>query len=72
MQVTARFVSCSDAPLVLRVRTSFMDSNQFPTEPTSAWQPVHIQPRTIAHYSESSIATNVGYYLIEVMLTESP
>jgi hypothetical protein len=65
--VAARFISCSDAEMAIKVRTSFMDSNQMPTETASAWQTVFLQPRLTATYEEKSTARNVANYLIEIM-----
>lgn len=67
VQLTARFISCSDEVVSIKVRASFLDSNQMPTEATSAWQPVFLQPRLTAVYSERSTAKNVSSYLVEVM-----
>jgi hypothetical protein len=64
--VTARFVSCSDAPFNVRVRTSFVDTNQAPTEPVSAWKTIYLQPRLTAVYSEYSTSSSAASYLIEV------
>ena|SRR5260221_565352 len=65
--VTARFISCSAVTVAVRVRTSFMDANQAPTEPASAWQTVFLQPHLIATYAENSTSRNVANYLIEIM-----
>lgn len=67
VQLTARFISCSDEPFSLKVRASFLDANQAPSEPISAWQTVFIQPRLTAVYTERSTSKNVGSYLVEVM-----
>jgi hypothetical protein len=67
ISVTARFISCSDANFAVRVRTSFMDVNQAPTEPASAWQTVFLQPHLIATYTENSTSRSVANYLIEIM-----
>jgi hypothetical protein len=67
VQLTARFISCSDEAVSLKVRVSFLDANQLPTEPTSAWQTVFLQPRLTAVYAERSAAKNVSSYLVEVM-----
>jgi hypothetical protein len=67
VQLTARFISCSDEPVALKVRAAFLDSNQMPTEPTSAWQTVFLPPRLTAVYAERSTAKNVSSYLVEVM-----
>jgi|ERR1700683_724937 len=66
VQVTARFVSCADTALVIKVRTSFLDANEAPTEPTSAWQTVFLQPRLTAVYAEKSTSKSVANYLIEI------
>ncbi|MFL6604457.1 MAG: hypothetical protein ACJ8R9_24415 [Steroidobacteraceae bacterium] len=66
VEVTARFVSCSDTPFNVRVRTSFVDANQAPTEPVSAWKTVYLQPRLTAVYSEYSTSRSATRYLIEV------
>jgi hypothetical protein len=65
--VTARLISCADASFTVRVRTSFMDDNQAPTEPASAWQTVSLQPHLTATYAENSTSQNVANYLIEIM-----
>lgn len=67
VQITARFVSCSDKPVSLLVRTSFLDSSQAPAEPSSGWLPVLVQPRMTGLYSEYSTSKNVSNYLIEIM-----
>jgi hypothetical protein len=65
--VTARLISCSDSSLAVRVRTSFMDADQAPTEPASAWQTVILQPHLTATYAENSTSRNVANYLIEII-----
>lgn len=65
--VTARFISCSDSPFAVRVRTSFLDGSAAPTEPASAWQTVFLRPHLTATYAESSTSRNVANYLIEIM-----
>jgi hypothetical protein len=67
VELTARFISCSDEPVSVKVRASFLDSNQMPTEPTSAWQTVFLQPRLTAVYADRSTAKNVSSFLVEVM-----
>ena len=66
VQVTARVVNCTDRPIVIGMRTSFMDEVQAPTEQVSGWQTVHVRPRAIAVYQESSTSTKVRHYLVEV------
>jgi hypothetical protein len=66
VEVMARLVNCTDYPQEVLVRTSFMDINQMPAEPTSAWQRVFLQPRSQNVYSEKSMMLDIGYFLIEV------
>ncbi len=66
VEVDARFVSCSDQTQTVRVRTSFLDGNQAPTEAPSAWQTVYLQPHLTANYSEKSTSIAAKQYLIEI------
>lgn len=66
VEVVARFVSCSDRPMTLRVRTSFFNASHAPTEPVSAWKTVYLEPHLLSTYTERSMSTNVSDYLIEV------
>jgi hypothetical protein len=67
VEVTARFVSCADQPFSIKVRTSFLDAGQAPTEEPSAWQTMFLQPHLTAVYSEKSTSRAAAQYLIEVM-----
>ena len=67
VEVAARFVSCQNKAFAVRVRTSFMDASQAPTEQASAWQTVYLQPHLTAAYTERSLSTKVANYLIEIM-----
>jgi len=72
VEVAARLVNCTRQPLQLQVRTHFMDEQQFPSEPETEWQRLHIQPRSMETYRMHSIGTNaVGYFLIEYRRAES-
>lgn len=66
VEVHARLINCSDSQMVVGVRAHFMDNDQVPTEKESAWQNVVMQPHALGHYKESSLKTNVGYYLLEL------
>lgn len=67
VQVTARFVNCTEQPIALRARTSFLRESQAPTEPTSAWQTVYLSPKGMATYTESSMARGeVANYVVEL------
>ncbi len=66
VQVTARFVNCTDQSLALRARTSFMDANQAPTEQPTIWKTVFLAPRSIGVYTEMSINRQPANYLIEI------
>ncbi len=65
--VTARLISCADTVFAVRVRTSFLDESQAPTEPASAWKTVFLQPHLTATYAENSTSRGVANYLIEIM-----
>lgn len=66
IEVTARLVNCSKKPLQIDVRSSFMGADQFPSEPTSAWQRVFLPPFATGVYREQSMSRNVASYLIEL------
>lgn len=65
--VGARFVNCTNEPVALGVRTSFLDDKQRPTETPSAWRTVFVPPKATSNYAETSIARDkVAHYLIEI------
>jgi hypothetical protein len=66
VQLTVRLVSCLDAPISVRVRTSFMRSNTSPAEEPSAWKTVHVEPRATALYRENSTSREAAAYLVEI------
>ena len=66
VHVAARLVNCGDRPLTVRMRTSFMNGDQLPTEPTSAWRTLILPPRATTVYEENSTSVDVNYYLIEL------
>lgn len=67
LEVMARLVNCTKDPLTVEVRSSFLDTGQAPTEPTSVWRVVHIAPLAMATYQERSIGmATVANYLIEL------
>ena len=67
VEVTTRMFNCTDRPLVVEGRTNFFDEGQRPVEPVSAWQKIHLPPRSVGHYSEMSIdAKRVHTYLTEL------
>ena len=66
-EVTARFVNCTKQTLAVRVRVSFLDAQQFPTEPVSTWRTMFLPARGTGVFSERSIAARgVANYLIEL------
>ena len=67
VQVTARFVNCTEKPITIRARTSFLKASQAPNEPISAWQNVHLNPKATGLYTESSLGrSEVTNYLVEL------
>jgi len=68
VEVAARIVNCTDYAQQVLAHVSFMDTNQFPTEPTSAWRLIHLEPHSIGTYQEVSIGgANVASYVIELV-----
>ena len=71
VEVTARLVNCTNEPLQVQARSSFMDETQNPTEPTSVWSRVSIPAYGTGVYRERSMGRDeVQYYLVE--LTAAP
>lgn len=67
LEITARFVNCTNEPIVIEARTDFMDAQQVPTEKESAWQRIFISPRATKTYQTQSIGTvNVQQFLVEL------
>src|SRR3954469_20320642 len=67
VEVTTRMVNCTDQPMIVEGRTNFFDEGQRPVEPVSAWQKVHLPPRSVGHYTEMSTnAKRVQTYLTEL------
>ena len=66
VEVTARLVSCTDYPVVLRMRTNFLRVTEAPAEPASAWREVYVSPRGIANYTEFSVTRDITSYIIEI------
>lgn len=66
VEVSARFINCTDAPLVLGARTNFMDGTERAVEQASAWKNVVMQPRAMGDYSESSMSAQAEHYVIEL------
>lgn len=68
VEVLTRIVNCTDYPLQILGRTSFLDASQFPTESPSAWQPIFLQPHSVGTYKQVSIGgASVSSYLIEMI-----
>jgi hypothetical protein len=65
-QIYARVINCTEQPLKLGIRTSFLNGKQVPVEPVSAWKTVWVQALTTGNYTENSISRDVNYYLVEV------
>lgn len=67
LMVTARFVNCTNKPLVIQARSNFMDADQVPTEPVSSWKTIFLAPRATGVYQERSIGMGgVAAYLVEL------
>ncbi|OAN53698.1 hypothetical protein A6A04_13925 [Paramagnetospirillum marisnigri] len=71
VEVMAQVVNCTDFPLNAEARTQFTDASGAPAEIVSAWQRVHLSPRTIGNYRELSLGDKtVDGYLIEMRETK--
>lgn len=67
VEVWARLLNCTDFPLQVEGRTHFLDEGRAPAEDVSAWNRVHLPPRSYAVYRESSTSVQaVRYYYVEV------
>lgn len=67
VELVARLVNCTDYPLQVQGRATFLDRDQIPTESASAWQTVFLEPRTFGTYREISIGgPEVVNYMIEL------
>lgn len=52
---------------VVEARVSFFDASFAPTEKTSAWNRIHLDPNGIGSYQEASIGTTaVAHYYVEI------
>lgn len=70
VEVVARVLNCTDKPLQLQARTSFMSGAMAPLEPTSGWQRLFLQPRALGVYSEKSVSRDPAHYLVEVRIAD--
>lgn len=67
VEVMTRLVNCTDFPLQVEGRTHFLDEDQSPTEPVSAWHRVFLPARALGTYRETSTdAQRVVSFLIEL------
>jgi hypothetical protein len=66
VEVVARLVNCTKDPLRIQARVSFLATDMAPTEPTSGWRQVFLDPTTLGVYSEKSTSVSAAHYLIEV------
>jgi hypothetical protein len=65
--VSARFISCADTDLTIRVRTSFLAADESAAEAPSEWRTVFLHPHLTSAYAENSTSRDVANYLIEIM-----
>lgn len=72
VQVMARLVNCTDAPIVVGSRLHFMDANHVPVEDVSVWQRVVLRPRAMGQLQESSLSRGVEHYVVELRDERSP
>lgn len=66
VEVVARLINCSAEPVQIQARVSFLTQVQSPSEPTSSWRSVFLEPKAFGVYSEKSMSVEAASYLIEV------
>lgn len=71
VEVITRFVNCTKKVVELDARSSFMDADQAPTEDSTFWKKVILQPKATGVYRGLSIGRDeVKYYLVEVRTSQ--
>ncbi|RAU21524.1 hypothetical protein CU669_12550 [Paramagnetospirillum kuznetsovii] len=71
VEVVAQVVNCTDFQQTAEARTQFYDSTGVASEPVSAWQRLHLSPRTSSAYRELSMGDKtVDGYMIEMRETK--
>jgi len=71
VEVITRLVNCTKKVVELDARSSFMDGDQVPTEDSTMWKKVILQPKATGVYRGLSIGRDeVKYYLVEVRSTQ--
>ncbi|MBW8910516.1 MAG: hypothetical protein JF564_01140 [Sphingomonas sp.] len=71
VEVITRFVNCTKNVVELDARSSFMDTDQAPTEDSTYWKKVILQPKATGVYRGLSIGRDeVKYYLVEVRTSQ--
>jgi uncharacterized protein YcfL len=67
VEIWAQLRNKSSKPIRVECRVQFLDRQQVPVEPFSAWRPVFIQGGSMATYTEiSTKVQEVGYYILEI------
>jgi hypothetical protein len=67
IRVAVQVINCTDHPLQVEARSLFFDAENQSAEAPSAWQRLHLPPRTVSTYSEQSLGTTqVVGYLVEL------
>jgi hypothetical protein len=66
LQVQARLVNCTRQQRILGIRTHFMNEDERPVENPSAWQQLFLPPGGLNDYSEMSMTSQPGAYLLEI------
>ncbi len=71
LEVITRFVNCTKKVVELDARSSFMDADQVPTEDSTFWKKVILQPKATGVYRGLSIGRDqVKYYLVEIRTSQ--
>ena len=70
VEIVTRLLNCTDKPLQIQARASFLSGVMAPTEPTSGWQRLFLQPRALGVYSEKSMSRDPMHYIVEVRIAD--
>ena len=71
VEVITRFVNCTKKVVELDARSSFMDADQVPTEDSTFWKKLILQPKATGVYRGLSIGRDeIKYYLVEVRTSQ--
>lgn len=66
LTVLVHFLNCTEQRIVIGARTSFLDDRRLPLGTPSAWQRVHLAPRSTGTYTERPLGVDASHFIVEV------